>query len=213
MTTRVALAAAGAAALAAAPAPALAAQVQNPGPIRFAVTGGSLKLAGQSVNLANKRFVLAGTVTRAGRIRLPAARAVLPPFALTGSFSAYKIALHAGSATGALRPGTGALSITLPIWVALSGPAIPAGCAAGSAAAPIVLKLSGGGRPATSTLPPSGTRLARVTVSDRRFAIPSVAGCGDPMTGVINTALGLPSAAGASSITLVMKLATPLRIG
>lgn len=212
MTTRVVLAAAGAAALAAAPAPALAAQVQNPGPIRFAVTGGSLKLAGQSVNLANKRFVLAGTVTRAGRIRLPAARAVLPPFALTGSFSAYKIALHAGSATGALRPGTGALSITLPIWVALSGPAIPAGCAAGSAAAPIVLKLSGVGR-ASGAGAARGTPVARVSVSDRRFAIPSVAGCGDPMTGVINTALGLPSAAGTSSITLVMKLATPLRIG
>lgn len=214
MTTRVVLAAAAAAALAAAPAPALAAQVQNPGPVRFAVTGGSLKLAGQSVNLANKRFVLAGTVTRAGRIRLPAARAVLPPFALTGSFSAYKVALHAGAATGALRPGTGALSITLPIWVGLSGPAIPAGCAAGSATAPIVLKLSGGGvGRATGRGAARGTPVARVSVSDRRFAIPSVAGCGDPMTGVINTALGLPSAAGTSSITLVMKLATPLRIG
>lgn len=216
MTSRRALAAAVAAAAVAAgalPAPALAAQVRNPGAVRFSVTGGSLKLAGQTVSLAGKRFAFAGTVTRAGRIRLPGARAALPPFGLTGSFSAYKVALHAGDATGALRPGTGALSVTLPIWVTLSGPAIPAGCAAGSATDPIVLRLAGGGRPATSTLPPSGTRLARVTVSDRRFTVPSVAGCGGPMTGVINGALGLPSAPGSSSITLAMKLATPLRLG
>ena len=113
-------------------------------------------------------------------------------------------------------------AVSLPVKVKLSNELLGENCYIGSDAEPLVLHLTVG-----KTTPPEGTepiqgsrtpleygaqfkiiKVAKVTLVDNTFAVPAATGCGNEtdgsvVTALLNTDIGLPSAAGKNKAIMI----------
>lgn len=140
---------------------------------------------------------LVGTVTAAGAISVPASGVTLPVFYIennsAGGDGVVTVTPRASTtATGTITPETGVMQLRLRLLVDLDAANLPSTCTIGSSSTPIdmaSLRTTNAGGVAYST----STGAAKLT--DATYAVPGSSGCG-LAGGTINSALGIPSAAG-----------------
>lgn len=185
---------------------AAAARVGNPGPVSWTLDHGSeLKLGAQApVALgANPPSSFNGTVDDAGNVVLPASAMRLEPIAVNAmgmAFTAQLIPLADG--TGTVDPATGKTTVNGRFKVKIAGSVLSGGCAVPEVEAHLSTDTAGG--------VPYDQATGRATLVANDFPVPAATGCGF-FGGTLNRQLGLPAAAGASSLKLVV-YATPILV-
>ncbi|MFZ4669283.1 MAG: PKD domain-containing protein, partial [Microthrixaceae bacterium] len=168
---------------------------------------------------------LTGTIDGAGVINVPTSGVVLPPAYLAVPdtnpanypYVVKAAVIPTAAATGSLNPLTGEASIRLRFRIQITGSPFGvytgASCSIGTSAAPIDINVltTGTTSPPSPATPISGfPYLSNGTfrMVNNSFAVPGATGCAaligtaDGINGVINSQVGLPSAAGNNSATL-----------
>lgn len=151
-----------------------------------------------------------GTIDRLGNVSIPTTGIVIPPAWVpvrdpnNGMIYPVRASVQpTHAATGTLNPLTGAAQIRVRFRIRLEGNplgvSLGAYCYIGTTTAPVdvnVLSTTG-----TGAVPYSPT-LGTATLVNSSFSVPATNGCPVLVAPVVNSALGLPSPAGANAATL-----------
>lgn len=181
--------------------------VGNPGPVVWTLDDGSnIAINTQTpfaVGGAGGASSFSGSVTEDGAITFPASGIKLAPSSVTFSGISFTVNLSPiGDATATVNPETGVVTTHATFKVAINGSILffPKTCVIPTLVVNASTTTAGG----VPYDPATGTAV----LVDDQLAIPAATNCG-LYTGIINSQLKLPSAAGTNKLTLVVSATPP----
>ncbi len=171
-----------------------AAKVGNPGTFTATVlNGSSIKVGSQTFGFGSgDPITFTGTISSSGAINIPESGAHFPTLSAGG----YPVHINvADPITGSINPYTGAISMTLRVWIKIDNVPLGGGCRIASDSSPIVVSPLTTGSSGSVTGEPYDDGNGEAKVVNGTFSVPGSSDCGIA-GGTVDDTVGIPSGSG-----------------